>query len=399
MKRLFTLILALVMAFSLTACGGAVESAKAVETAATEEQQISTEKAVEAEEAAKVEEPVKTEESSKTEDTKTQETTGTISFTDDCGRTVEIPADISRIVPSGGLAQIAVFAIAPEMFVGLAGKWSESAKEYVAADYFDLPVLGALYGSADLNVEELAATEPQLIIDLGEAKKTIVEDMDSLQEQTAIPSIHIEATLATMADAYRKLGSILGKEERAEQIAAMCERVYSRTMDIMDKVGENKISALYVLGEEGLNVIANGSFHAEVFDLLTNNVAVVENPSGKGSGNEVTMEQIAIWDPDFIVFDSGSIFETVTEMDTWKDMKAVTNKNFVEVPYGPDNWMGMPPSVQRYLSMIWLPAVLYPEYCDYDVKEEVKECYRLLYSCDLTDEQYDSLTANAFLRG
>ena len=47
--------------------------------------------------------------------------------------------------------------------------------------------------------------------------------------------------------------------------------------------------------------------------------------------------------------------------------------------------------------MIWFPAVLYPEYCDYDVKAEVKEAYALLYSCELTDAQYEALTEGAFL--
>ena len=59
--------------------------------------------------------------------------------------------------------------------------------------------------------------------------------------------------------------------------------------------------------------------------------------------------------------------------------------------------MGTPPSVQRYLALIWLTAQLYPQYCDYDVKAEVMEYYRLFYGCQLTDEQYDTLTAHALL--
>jgi hypothetical protein len=47
--------------------------------------------------------------------------------------------------------------------------------------------------------------------------------------------------------------------------------------------------------------------------------------------------------------------------------------------------------------MIWLPVVLYPEYCDYDVKAEILEYYRLFYGCELSDAQYEALTANAFI--
>ena len=323
---------------------------------------------------------------------------GSRMYTDDCGRQVEIPAVISRFVPSGSMAQIVLFAIAPEMFVGFAAEWDDAAKGMIPDQYFDLPYFGQLYGTADLNAEELAKSEPQLIIDVGEAKKSIVEDMDMLQTQTTIPAIHIDASLATMPDAFRKLGELLGKEEKGEELAQFCEKTYSRTLKIMDNVGEkNKVKALYITGEQGLNVLAKTSFHAELIDMLVDNLAVVENPSGKGSGNEVTMDQLLIWNPDFIIFAPQSIYSTVGETETWNSMKAISEGKYVETPSVPHNWMGSPPSVQRYLGMIWLPVVLYPEYCDYDVKAEILEYYRLFYGCELSDAQYEALTANAFI--
>ena len=317
-------------------------------------------------------------------------------FTDDCGREVEIPTEVTAIVPSGPLSQIVLFALAPEMFVGLADEFGDPAKGFIPEEYFDLPYFGQLYGSASLNVEELAAAAPQLIIDIGEAKKSIVEDMDDLEAQTQIPSVHIEAALATMPEGFRRLGTLLGNEEKGKELAQFCEKVYNRTVSIMDQVGDNKVNALYILGEEGLNVLANGSYHAELIDLLTNNLAVVDNPAGKGSGNEVTMEQIALWNPDFILFAPGSIYDTVADQEAWKEITAVKNSNYIEVPEGPHNWLGNPPAVQRYLGLIWLPAALYPQYCDYDVKEEITEYYRLFYGCTLTDAQYEALTAQAF---
>ena len=389
MKKLIALLLALTLLLGLAACGAKTEPAPKDDTPPAEE-------TVQPE---KTEEPEQTEPAEEKEPETQEEPAApeTVSFTDDCGRTVEVPGKIERIVPTGALSQIALFALAPEMFVGVATGWSDTAKQYVPAKYHDLPVLGSLYGTADLNVEQLALADPQVIIDVGEAKKSIVEDMDDMQELTSIPSVHIEMSLATMGDAYRTLGALLGKEERAEEIASFCEEAYARTLSVMERVGENKVSALYVVGEKGLNVIANGTFHAELFDLLTDNVAVVESPSGKGTGNEVTMEQIALWDPDFVLFGYDSVYDTAAEMDTWKDMRAIAGGRYVKGPYGPDNWMGIPSSVQRVLGMIWFPAVLYPEYCDYDVEAEVKEAYVLLYGCELTDEQYAALTEGAFL--
>lgn len=322
---------------------------------------------------------------------------GGCTFTDDAGRQVEIPAEISRIVPAGPLAQMILFAIAPDMFVGLASKWHDSAKEMIDPQYVDIPYFGQLYGSADLNVEELALADPQLIIDIGEAKNSAAEDMDILQQQTTIPTVFISSTLQTMPQTYRTLGKLLGREERGEALAQFCERVYTRTASIMEQVGDKKVNALYVLGAEGLNVLAKTSYHAELLDMLTNNLAVVENPLSKGSGNSVSMEQIALWNPDFVIFAPDSIYETVGELDSWSQINAIANKNYVEVPDAPYNWMSMPPGVQRYLSLIWLTAELYPDYCDYNVKAEIMEYYQLFYACTLTEERYTAITANAFL--
>ena len=371
--RLISLLLALAMVLSMTACSTAAgDSETAPPATAAQTEAVQTEEVQSA-------------------------VPETYIFVDVCGREVEVPSEISRIVPSGPLAQIVLFAIAPEMFVGLATKWYDSAEGIIADEYFDLPYFGQLYGSADLNIEELALADPQIIIDIGEPKDSIVEDLDTLQEQTTIPSVFVSATLETMPETFRTLGKLLGKEEKGEELAQFCERVYNRTISIMEEVGDNKVNALYVIGEEGLNVLANGSYHAELIDMLTNNIAVVDNPLSKGTGNEVTMEQIALWNPDFVIFAPDSIYDTVAEMDTWSEISAIANDRYIEVPDGPHNWMDSPPSVQRYLGMIWLTAELYPEYCDYDVKAEIFEYYELFYGCELTDEQYENLTANAFL--
>lgn len=319
-------------------------------------------------------------------------------FTDSCGREVELPKKISAYVPSGPLAQIILYAIAPDEMVGLAANWSDSAKGIIDEKHLDLPYFGQLYGSANLNVEELALADPQVLIDMGEVKESIKEDLDVLQKQTNIPTVFVESNMEMMPETFRMLGELLGKEDEAEELAAFCEKVYDRTVAIMEKVGDNKVKGLFVVGEDGLNVLAKTSFQAETFDMLADNLAVVDNPVGKGTGNEVTMEQIALWNPDFVLFGPGSIYSTVAENPSWSEIKAVMNSNYVEVPEGPHNWMGSPPSVQQYLGLIWLTAELYPDYCDYDVKADIMEYYRLFYQCELTEEQYEALTANAFTR-
>ena len=311
-------------------------------------------------------------------------------FTDSCGREVTVPADIRRIAVSGSLAQMVVFAIAPDKMVGVANAWDESAKAYFDAKY----LVGQLYGGkGELNLETLLAAAPDVVIDVGEPKDSMAEDMDALQEQTGIPFVHIDAYLASMDDTYAMLGDLLAMPNEAQGLADYCRYAYDKVKAIADSV--EKVNLLYVTGEEGLNVIARGSYHAEVIDMLCNNLAVVDEPSSKGTGNEVDMEQILNWNPDAVIFAPGSIYSTVADNENWQTIPAIRDGRYYEVPMGPYNWMGFPPSVQRILGMQWMAKVLYPDAADYDMYETTQTYFQLFYHCDLTAEQYAALTAHS----
>lgn len=313
-------------------------------------------------------------------------------FVDSTGRTVTVPDEIDKVAVSGPMTQIILFALCPEKLAGISGAWDGAAAQYLPPEYYELPVLGQLYGGkGDLNLETLLASGAQAVLDVGEPKKSIREDMDALQEQTGLPFIHIDAYTATMGDTYRMLGELLGNEETAQMLGAYCDDIYARMVELAGSVEKRGI--LYFTGE-GINVIAKGSYHAEIIDLMANNLAVVDEPSSKGTGNEVDMEQILAWDPDFILFAPNSVYDAVAEDETWQSLKAIRDGNYAEVPFGPYNWMGFPPSVQRYLGMLWMGAVLYPDAVDYDLFEEVHNYYDLFYHCDLTEEQFDALVAN-----
>lgn len=316
-------------------------------------------------------------------------------FTDSVGREVEVPAQIDKVALSGPMAQIVLFALCPDKLVGVSNAWSTEAEQYLDEKYFTMPEIGQLYGGkGELNPETLLQSGAQVVIDVGEPKGSIAEDLDALQEQTGIPFVHITATTETTGDAYRMLGDLLNMKDEAETLAAYCEKIYDRTVSIAGSV--EKANVLYVTGDMGQNVIAAGSYHAEILDLLTNNLAVVDEPSSKGTGNEVSMEQILTWDPDVVIFAPESIYDTVADDAAWQSVTAIKNGAYYEVPFVPYNWMGFPPSVQRYLGMMWLSKVLYPDAtAEYDLFSDVQEYYKLFYHCDLTQAQFDALVANS----
>lgn len=73
---------------------------------------------------------------------------------------------------------------------------------------------------------------PHVIVDIGEAKKSIVKDMDGLQEQLQIPTVFIEAQLTDMPSAYRKLAELTGEKGKTEELAAWCQKAIDKAQAI-----------------------------------------------------------------------------------------------------------------------------------------------------------------------
>ena len=264
-------------------------------------------------------------------------------------------------------------------------------------EYADLPVFGAAFGSkGDLNKEAVAAAGAQILIDTGEIKDGIAEDLDALQEQLGIPCVFIETKLEDYGAAYEMLGELLGMEDRGQELADYCRAAYDETQQVMAGIPESeRANVAYLLGDAGTNAIAKDSYQGQVLDMVANNVAVIDEPSGKGTGNEVSLEQIALWNPEIILFQKGSIYDTVADDPAWAGIAAVKSGQVYEVPNEPWCWLNNPPTINQVMGMQWLPRLLYPDAYDDDLYETVAACYQTFYGYDLSQSEFDELMANA----
>ena len=322
---------------------------------------------------------------------------GTRIITDSAGREVEIPSEITKIAPSGPLAQIVLYTVSPDKRAGLAADFSNEAKQYIDEKYWGLPKFGQFYGkNASLNMEALIAEAPDVIIDIGEAKKTVKEDMDALQEQLNIPVIFVEATLPTMADAYEMLGDITGEKEQAGKLADYCRAEIGKADQNAAAIADaDRKSVYFGLGEDGLHTNAKGSIHADVIDRIgAVNAADVEAVSS-GGGSEVSFEQVLLWNPDLIIVDSQKLYDTLTADPMWQELDAVKNGKIFKIPTAPYSFMSSPPSVNRMIGIEWLGSLVYPEIYTSDIREEVKNFYQLFYHIDVTDEKLEVILKGA----
>lgn len=321
----------------------------------------------------------------------------TIMFTDSCGREVELPADLTKVAPSGSVAQMIIYAVAPEQLACWAGSLGDEQKAYIDEQYQDLPVTGQFYGKGDLNMEALIDAAPQVIIDLGDKKDGIEEDLDSIQEQTGIPTIFIEGTVDTYPEMFRTLGKLLGQEEQGEKLAAYTEKTYSDAAAAKAQIkDEDKLRVMFGTGETGLDCNAKGSIHCGVLDAVgVENAIEVAEISSKGGGNTITMEEVLNADPDVILLDAGGPYDSLSEDPYWSGLTAVKEGRYYEIPYGPYRFLAGPPSINQIIGIKWLGNLLYPELYNYDMVSELQDFYNLFWHCSLSEENAKALLAHS----
>lgn len=330
----------------------------------------------------------KAEEVKPKEKTEGKEETGTRTFTDSAGREVEIPKVVKKVVPSGPVAQTVLYTACPDELVGIAAEFSSEAKKFIDEKYTGLPMFGQFYGkNANLNMEALIAAAPDVVIDIGEAKETIREDMDKLQEQIGIPVVFIEAGISTMDTAYEKLGELLGKEKELNVLADYCKETIALAEKTVAGMEDGEKKSIYMaIGEEGLNTNAKGSFHAQILDIIgIENVAQMDVNSG-GGVSEVSFEQIAAWNPSIIITYTEKVYDKITTDPVWAEIEAVKSKQVYKVPTAPYNFVSDPPSVNRMIGIHWLGNLLYPDKYEFST-EDMITFYKDFYHLELSKEQ------------
>lgn len=333
-------------------------------------------------------------------------------ITDMAGRTVTIPTEVTKVVCWDSMAKIFMYTLARDLIGSISFTPTEGEARFYTEEFANLPILGDNSGKKTMNPEELVALAPDFVLNVCEISDENISKVDELQNQTNIPVIMISYEIEALDSTYRFMGDLLGRTERAEDLAVYARRVLddveTRAATIAD---EDRVSVYYAEGDEGLQTDPEGSPHAQAFSKVgAINVAETAGDGGRYGRVNVNMEQIMSWNPDCVVFcptdsiytpDASSIYQDLADgkaVGNWQDLPAVKNGNFYEVPYGLDNMIDRPACVSLLCGFQWLGNLLYPEVFDYDMSEVVKEYYSLFFQYELSDEEVTTILSRSTLK-
>ena len=122
---------------------------------------------------------------------------------------------------------------------------------------------------------------------------------------------------------------------------------------------------------------------------MGDNVAVVDEAQFYWFST-VGLEQLQAWDPEYLFFYSQDAYDNALVDPAWSGLQAVKNGNCYTIPSQPIDFC-FSPSVNRYMGIMWLAEIMYPDQFDWNIKDEVFKFYDLFYHCQMTDELYDEL--------
>lgn len=316
-------------------------------------------------------------------------------ITDMAGRRVEVPGEIDSVFSASPVSAIFLYMIAPDKLLGWNYDLNDTEKSIILEEYQSLPNFGM--GDA-INYEAVIAAGPAIAVNCGTINDAMISDCDAMSERLGIPVVAVDSQLDHSAEAFRFMGELLGAEEQGEALAAYAEKTFDDIQSLADIPEEKRIRVYYGNGEDSLETAPAGSSHAQILDAI-NAVNVAELELGDGSRVQISPEQLLAWDPDVIIVNgepkadmSGSAAaEAILKNPDYASLKAVQELKVYGTPNAPFSWVDRPPGPNRLIGMRWFSALIYPEFINCDVKEEVHEFFDLFYHVDLTDEQMDSL--------
>lgn len=319
----------------------------------------------------------------------------TVQTVDMIGRTVTVPAPdtIDGVLSTAPHVTMIIYMLAPDTLLG----WNfEPTGDLVPAQYAALPAIGGWFGNTAGNYETFIAMDPDVVFEGYNMKGDPTASIDEREQNMGgIPVVAVENTIDALAYAapITYVGSVLGAEEEAASLNEFYNRVLTlvqeATADIPD---DEKRTVYYANGPNGLKTSPSGSQHTQLIDIC-NGINVAECPAKAVMGQtEVSIEQIAAWDPDVIICDNRDFYESVYDDPAWESITAVKNGDVHYTPYSPYCWFDFPPSTNTIIGIPWTATVIYPDQCtNIDMVSLTKEFYTKFYHYDLTDNEVQQL--------
>ena len=241
----------------------------------------------------------------------------TIAVTDDLGRTVALSAPARR-----------VFSVIPSITESVAaldpGALIARTRFDRAPELAHLPSLG---DAINPNLEALARLEPDLVISWEDAtERTVADRAEALGTQVYRANVR---TIDDMRSHLRRLGTLLGREERAEAVVDSLDRALAEVAAAVR--GRDPVSVYYSVWHDPPQTTGPGTFIDEMVELAGGRNIFSD---ARHSWPQVSVETVLTRAPDALVIPrQASDAEDVPWLGApgWRELEAVRTGRYLLV--------------------------------------------------------------------
>ncbi|UCE26472.1 MAG: cobalamin-binding protein [Candidatus Coatesbacteria bacterium] len=234
----------------------------------------------------------------------------TVEVTDDLGRVVKVPRRPERIVSTSPEVTEILFAVGAGENVAGVTTWCNYPPEARG-----LPKVGDF---SNVDMEKVAALEPDLVIATGHEQGRTVENLERLGFPVVV---FFAPDVNGVRENIRAVGEITGHEEgAAETLADFDGRLAVVDADVADLADNDRVSVFVEISNEPLMTVSGGSFVADM----------VERAGGTNIGeglpraySRIDPEEVVRRNPDVIVLASGATPDDVAARVGWSGITAV----------------------------------------------------------------------------
>lgn len=307
---------------------------------------------------------------------------------DMAGRTVTLPERLERVYAMSPPAFWHVYVLAPEVLVGLNQPMTKPTLELLDPRMATLPVAGGSFGnSTGPDREALLALHPDCAIFWGARGSGLDMQLVAELERLGIPSVFVDLdTVQGYAAGLRFLGKLLGRGQRAEELARYGEAALARVADMTASLGpDGRVPVYYAEGPDGLATDGSGSWHSELIELAGGRNVHAGPQKSRVGQEKLSMETVMAYNPAVILSADKAFLKALPGDTRWAAMEAVRKGRVYAIPTEPLNWFDRPPSAMRYLGVQWLAATLHPDRFPLDIRAETKRFYALFLGKTLDD--------------
>ncbi len=305
-------------------------------------------------------------------------------FIDSTGRTVRLPESIKCIIPAGPPAEALLYSLAPDTLAGFIEPWNDVQRQAGIEKVRNLPTIPRITrkeGAPDAAaMQDLHA---DLIIDYGAIDARYALLADKIQSATGIPYLVLDGRLTKVPEIAGRLGAIMHREERADEIAKSAEFALQKLAPVTAKSDGERVSVYYARGSDGLRAIHAGSSLDEGISLAGGRNVISK---GDGTFSVMSVDEVAALKPSVVILADSKAAEPEAPL-----RKALPTETRFLVDRGlPYGWIERPPSLNRLIGALWLASHLYPDEISFQVDDARRMSVALFHQAP-TDPMFNEI--------